>query len=700
MLDKAFEHAKEVFGEHRADSGELAICHGLSVARITAEEMGLGMSSLLAALFHDSVQFGYVTIEEISRRYGKNVASLVNGFTRISELPTDKVSIQSESFRKLFLAVVNDIRVILIKLAHRLHDMRIIEKLPPEKQTRFHNEVIHIYSPIAHRLGLYRIKKELEDLSMKFTNPEIYLKIAQQIRATESKRNTFINDFVAPIQRELYRHGFSFDIKGRPKSIPSIWNKMERQEVEFEQVFDLFAVRIIIDSTPENEKADCWRVYSIVTNIYQPNPKRLRDWISTPKASGYESLHTTVKGPSDHWVEVQIRTARMDEIAEKGQAAHWKYKEFVSREDEEEWLNQVRDIIEHPEQINFDEVVAPHSDKNIENVFVFTPNGDLKELSAGATVLDFAFEVHTNVGYSCTGAKVNNKIVPLKQVLSNGDKVEILTSKIQKPKMDWLNYVTTTKAKNKIRRALKEEKFLEADKGNEILRRKFRNWKITFNDENIDKLIKKFKLSSAIDLYGMIYQEKLDLLDIKRYLTGDQPKDEEKKTVPPLKEGKLRSGSVQEDKLQGDVLMIDRNLDKVTYKLGKCCNPIPGDPVFGFVTISKGITIHRKNCPNAGQLLNRFGYRKIDVQWKEADAAAAFGSIIRVTGLDRIGMMNDISQVISNDLKVNMLSVKIDVRDGIFTGTIKLNVKNTQHLDELLHKLSKISGVIRALRLD
>jgi GTP diphosphokinase / guanosine-3',5'-bis(diphosphate) 3'-diphosphatase len=699
LLDEAFRFSGELYGDSRHLTGELMIIHSLSIARIAAEEMGLGIHSVIAALLHDALAVPTVTLEDISRRFGSVTANMVKSYARVSDLPTGKVSLQSDTFRKLFLAVVDDIRVILLKLAHRLRDMRMIEKLPADYQQRYISEVNHLYSPIAHRLGLYRVKKELEDLSMKFTQPEIYQQIAQKIRETESKRNAFINEFIAPIQRELIKQGLEYDIKGRPKSIPSIWQKMQKQDVEFEQVFDLFAIRIILNSSPENEKADCWRAYSLVTNIYPPNPKRLRDWISSPKASGYESLHTTVKGPHDRWVEVQIRSARMDEIAEKGQAAHWKYKGFGSKADTEKWMLQVRDIIEHPEQLAFDETEKALKNQQPDKVFVFTPNGDLKELDQGSTVLDFAFEVHTNVGYSCTGARINNKIVPLKQVLENGDKVEIITSKIQKPKMDWLNFVVTTKAKNRIKRALKEEQFLEAEKGNEILRRKFKNWKITFNDENIDRLIRKYKLSSSIDLYGLIYQEKIDLIELKRFLTGEPEKADEGKALPP-KEVKAQPAGKSGLQEQDDVLLIDTNLKKVNFKLARCCNPSPGDPVFGFVTISRGITIHHQNCPNARQLLTRYGYRKIDVQWKGTEEKKSFKAAIRVTGTDRIGIMNEISQVISNDMKVNMISVKIDTRKGEFNGIIKLMVKNTASLTDLIQKISRVGGVSKAVKLE
>jgi GTP pyrophosphokinase len=575
--------------------------------------------------------------------------------------------------------------------------MRNVERLPENLRMKFHSEVTHIYIPIAHRLGLYRIKKELEELSMKYTQPDTYRDIAQKIKDTETKRNVFINEFITPIQRELFANGFEFDIKGRPKSIPSIWNKMKKQDVEFEQVYDLFAIRIILDSAPDHEKAECWQVYSIITNIYQPNPKRLRDWISTPKASGYESLHTTVKGPGNRWVEVQIRTSRMDEIAEKGQAAHWKYKGFASKRDADEWLGQVRDIIEHPDQINFDDIDASTIQKPDDKVFVFTPNGDLKELRKGATVLDFAFEVHTSVGLSCTGARVNNKLVPIKQVLNNGDKVEILTSKVQRPKYDWMNFVITSKAKNKIKRALKEDEYLQAEKGNEIIRRKFRNWKVAFNDANIDKLIKKYKLSSAIELYGQVFQDKIDLVEMKRFLTRGEMKDE--RPVAPVDEPaqKTTQSSVRQP---GDVLFIDQTLDKVTYHLAKCCNPIPGDPVFGFVTVSRGISIHKKSCPNARQLLSRFGYRQMEVKWKKTEHSSAFPATIKVIGNDKMGVMNDISQVISTELKVNMLSVKMDVRNGVFTGIIKIIVHSTKHLTEVIRRVSKIPGVDKAIRAD
>jgi len=695
-LEEAYSFAMKIYGEKKSSTAEYRIIHSLDIADIAVNEIGLGVASAISCLIHAMMVYNLVEPEEIKTRFGSSVVRIANGFARLSELPTDKVSIQSESFRKLFMALVDDIRIILIKIAHRLHDMRNLQQLEETKRKRFLNEVTHIYTPIAHRLGLYNIKKELEDLSMKYRHPDIYNDIAKKIRETESRRNAFINSFASPIRKELELQGIKYDIKGRPKSIASIWNKMQNKDVDFEEVYDLFAIRILMDTPREQEKSDCWRVYSVVTNIYAPNPKRLRDWISTPKASGYESLHTTVKGPGDRWVEVQIRSNRMDEIAELGQAAHWRYKEFSSKKGSDEWIMQIRDILENPRQIDFDELHASDKDRKTEKVYVFTPGGDLKELNSGATVLDFAFEVHSDVGYHCTGAKINGKIVTLKQPLKNGDKVEIQTSKVQKPKLDWLNFVTTAKAKNKIKRSLKEEKYLEADKGNEILRRKFRNWKIQFNDINIDRVIKKFKYSSSVDLYCAIYQEKMDPLDIKRFLVaGDEaepasaiPQEAEEADPPKVIHSK-----------PGDVLRISRNLENVNFNLAKCCNPIPGDAVFGFVTISKGITIHRRKCPNASQLMSRYKYRTIPVEWKENEEASTFTTVIKVTGIDKVGMMTEISDLISTDMKVNMVSVKIDSSGGLFNGIFKIIVKNTIQLDELLHKLEKIPGISRAMRI-
>jgi GTP pyrophosphokinase len=469
---------------------------------------------------------------------------------------------------------------------------------------------------------------------------------------------------------------------------------MKKQNVEFEEVFDLFAIRIISNSKPSKEKTDCWRIYSIVTNIYTPNPKRLRDWISTPKASGYESLHTTVQGPNKKWVEVQIRSGRMDEVAEKGQAAHWRYKGFDSVRDSQLWLEQVRDILENPDQLKFDQQKQPVRSKKSEKIFVFTPDGDLKELPRGSSILDFAYEIHTRVGDQCNGAMVNNKIVPIRYELQNGDKVEIITSKNQSPKMDWLQFVKTNKAKSKIKRSIQEQKYREAQEGNEILRRKLKNWKIQFSDEAIDKLVKHYKFASALDLYSMIAFEKADMNEIRNILLE---KDSTEKSREEIQTFLSKKQKARDD---DNFLLIDEKLDNVNYRLGKCCNPIPGDKVFGFVTIGKGITIHRKSCPNAKRMLEKYGYRQISVQWKDSENGAAFQATIRITGEDKIGMLGEITNVISGDLRVNMQSIKVSSKKEVFTGYIKVIVKDSGHLDELIHKLLKIKGVTKVSRID
>ncbi len=698
LVNRAYEIAYNAEIENYANTGEFNICHNIDVAKICVDQIGLGITSVICALLYHVVTFKYLTLEEIESQFGKSVAVIIEDIAKISELRTEKISLQSENFRKLFLTLIDDIRVILIKLAHRLNDMRNVDSFSEEKQQKFSSEVSYLYIPIAHRLGLYNIKSEFEELLMKYENPEIYDEISRKLHATKSKRNVFIQEFIDPIQRKLILQKLDCDIIGRPKSIHSIWNKMKKQNLEFEQVFDLFAIRITSNSKLKNEKLDCWRIYSIVTDIFQPNPKRLRDWITTPKASGYESLHTTVLGQNKKWVEVQIRTKRMDEVAEKGRAAHWIYKGLDKKKDSEEWLNQIRDILENPDQINFDIEVGRKKDNPNDKVYIFTPNGDLKKLEYGSTILDFAFEIHTDVGSKCSGAKVNNKLVQIKHVLHNGDKVEIITSKNQKPKLDWLNFVITNKAKAKIKRSLLEDKYKEADNGNQILRRKLKNWKIPFNDESIDKLIKHYKFKSSVDLYYSIAVEKLDLAEVKKLLV------EKAGNALPKKNGESKTIAYEEiskqlEKSEEEFLEIDDKIKNVSYNLAKCCNPISGDAVFGFITVGKGITIHRVNCPNAAQMLSKYDYRIIDVKWKDADQVH-FQTIIKVTGVDEIGLLKQISKVISNDLKVNMMSISADSKNGMFEGKIKVSVKDTRHLDELLFKLVKIKGVTKATRID
>ncbi len=697
MISKAYNMALQGHGETRAVNGQLNICHSLHIARSSTDDIGLGTTSIISALLHDVVNKTDISIQEIREEFGETVANLIEEYTKLSNLNTKRIEVNSEKFRDLFMTIVDDIRVILLKLAHRVHDMRTIHDLPKEKQELFIAETEHIYLPITHRLGLYKIKSELEERMMQYLHPDVYSEIADKIKETDAKRKLFINEFIEPISRELIMQGFDCEIKGRPKSMHSIWEKMKRQNVKFEEVYDLFAIRIINESKAKQEKTDCWKIYSVVTNIYTPNPKRLRDWISTPKASGYESLHTTVQGHNKKWVEVQIRSRKMDEVAEKGQAAHWRYKGFDTGKDAQNWLEQVRDILENPDQIKFDPEIDPVKTAKAEKIFVFTPDGDLKELPLGSTILDFAYEIHSRVGDHCNGARVNNRIVPIRYELNNGDKVEIVTSKNQKPKLDWLQFVITTKAKNKIKRSIKEQKYHEAQEGNETLRRKLKNWKIQFSDEVIDKLVKHYKLESALDLYSMIAFEKMDLNEIRQILLGkeDPEKSKESTIVPaPVKE----KGKAREDE---NYLLIDNSLDNVTYNLAKCCNPKAGDEVYGFVTIGKGISIHRKTCPNAKRMLEKYGYRHINVQWKGPDSQVAIHATIRISGDDRIGILGEITSVISGDLRVNMQSIKVDSGNNkLFTGYIKLTVRDSKHLDELIHKILKIKGISKAGRID
>jgi GTP pyrophosphokinase len=698
-LRKAFLLVLELNRTNWEETGEDYVFHSIEVARIALKELNLGITSVICALLHNLVGDDKLTTDDIKEQFGEEVAVIVEGYTKLAGLQTEKISIHSENFRKLYLSLVGDIRVILIKLAHRLRDMRNFEELPDDKRQKFLQEVNHIYIPIAHRLGLYHIKTELEELWLKHNHPSIYQSIERKMKESRTKQKVYIQDFIGPIERELVKQGFKFDIKGRPKSIHSIWRKMKQQNVEFEEVYDLFAIRIIVDTDRKNEKPDCWKIYSIVTDIYSPNPKRLRDWISTPKASGYESLHTTVFGQNGKWVEVQIRSRRMDELAEKGLAAHWKYKEGAARKEQEEWMERIREVIENAESESLETKDLSKIELYSDKIFIFTPEGDLRKLPTGATVLDFAYDIHTSVGDMCSGARVNNRIVPIRHVLKNGDKVEVITSKNQKPKMDWLNFVITGKAISKIKRSLKEERFQEAEMGKEMLRRKLRNRKIAFNDAIVDKLIKQYKLKSSVDLYYLIAIEKIDLTDIKKSIETNNESVARQEGKEPVFNDFQENRDKQEEKQE--FMLIDEDINNLNYELAKCCNPISGDAVFGFVTVGKGITIHRINCPNARQLLSKYNYRVIDVKWRKTDESKTYLTTIQVTGNDEVGILNHITTVISNDFKVNMVSVNIDSKnDGRFFGRFKVSVKDTKHLEMLIHKILKVKGVKKAIRLD
>jgi len=700
----AFEIASDIYRNDTTKDGKPFILYNLDIAIIAMKEIRLGPTSAICALLHGiDVKTNY-SIDKIENDFGEQVAEIIKGFNSISELRTERISFQSETFRTLFLSMVDDMRVILLRLAHRLNDLRQLDLLD-EKKDQFINEVKYLYVPIAHRLGLYKVKTEFEERVMKYEQPDIYNDISNKIQQTKAKREVYIQDFIRPIERELHAHHFNFEIKWRTKSVPSIWAKMTRQNVDFEEVYDLFAVRIVINGKLKREKEDCWRVYSLITNIYQPNPKRLRDWISTPKASGYESLHTTVMGPNNKWIEVQIRNARMDTNAEKGRAAHWQYKGVMKKKNTEDWLSQVRDILENPDQIYHDKSYKSDNIKRQENVFVFTPLGDLKQLPMGSTVLDFAFGIHTDLGAKCRGARINNKVVQIRYVLKNGDKVDLLTSNNQTPKLDWLSFVVTEKARTRIKRHLKEEKYKEADIGKSILLRKFKNWKIKSNDDLINFLVKHYKLEAGIDLYYLVATEKIDLSEIKKLLLkyvsasiNNKTKEITEKVTEQKDTPTGRVGN-QDDKDSKEILYIGENLKNIDYRMAKCCNPIPGDKVFGFITTHGGITIHRNNCPNASRLREKYDYRVLDIKWITSGEETFSVANLRITGQDELGVVGAITTVITNDLRVNIRSLSFQTMGKKFVGKVSVSIKNFNHLDQLIHKINKVNGVDKVLRI-
>jgi GTP pyrophosphokinase len=569
--------------------------------------------------------------------------------------------------------------------------------MPRDKQLKISSETVYLYAPLAHRLGLYTLKSELEDLSMKYMEPVTYKFIAQQLNEKKAERENFIKDFIAPIKDILIEQGLDSDVHGRPKSIHSIWSKMRKKNIPFDEVYDLFAIRIILSSKPENEKSDCWKAYSIVTDLYHPNPDRLRDWISSPRANGYESLHTTVMGPRGQWVEVQIRTTRMNEIAEKGFAAHWKYKEEPNTDSGlDQWIQKVRELLSNPEANAFDFLDDFKMNLFSDEIFIFTPKGSLIQLPVNATALDFAFEIHTDIGASCIGAKVNYKLVPLSYKLQNGDQVEIITSSKQSPKEDWLNFVVTAKAKSKIKSSLKEEKRKIAENGKEILERKLKSLKVTYNSDNLYKLAYFFKLPSTLDLFFNVAQGKIDVKQLKEFVASEkiiENKPEKLEFIPNEQLNKKVKGD------DNDTLLIGEDLQKLDYKLSTCCNPIPGDDVFGFITVGDGIKIHRTNCPNAAKLMANYGYRIVKAKWN-SQKELAFLTGLHITGIDDVGLINKITTVISSDFKVNMRSITVDTEDGIFEGSIMVYVNNTKHLDNLIIKLREVVGVSSVTRFD
>ena len=686
---------------HRDVFGLNPIIKDLQTAVIVAEEIGMRRASILGVMLHDSVRCGTYTTEDINRNYGEDVAGIIRGLIRVNELYDKSPTIESENFRNLLLSFAEDMRVILIMIADRINIMRQIKDVEnDEARRKVANEAAYLYAPLAHKLGLYKLKSELEDLSLKYTEHDIYYHIKEKLNATKAARDKYIETFIGPIQRKLEEAGLKFHIKGRTKSIHSIYQKMKKQKCPFEGVYDLFAIRVILDSAPDKEKQECWQVYSIVTDMYQPNPKRLRDWLSVPKSNGYESLHITVLGPESKWVEVQIRTERMDEIAERGLAAHWRYKGIKGESGLDEWLTSVREALESSDS-DLEAMDRFKLDLYEDEVFVFTPKGDLFKLGKGATVLDFAFHIHTQVGCRCIGAKVNGRNAQLRQVLQSGDQVEIMTSNTQTPKQDWLNIVTTSKARTKIKQALKEMASRQTAFAREMLERKFKNRKIEYDDAVMMRLIKRMGYKVVTEFYQAVADETLDVNDIiDRYVEQQKRENDVHEEIQYRSaEGyNLPSPAKEENNAKEDVLVIDQNLKGLDYKLAKCCNPIYGDDVFGFVSVTGGIKIHRCDCPNASELRSRFGYRIVKARWAGKSHGTQYPITLRIVGHDDIGIVTNITSIISKETDITLRSIGIDSHDGLFSGTLTVMVGDTGHLETLIKKLRTVKGVKQVAR--
>lgn len=692
----AFEMAVDAHKNMRRKSGEPYIIHPLKVAQIVVNEMGLGATAAICALLHDVVEDTELTLDDIKKEFGIKVAKIIDGLTKVSGVFDLTSSIQAENFKKLLLTLADDVRVILIKIADRLHNMRTMDSMPRKKQLKIASETLYLYAPLAHRLGFYAIKSELEDLGMKYQESEAYKDIARRLAETKRERTRYMKEFMKPIKEQMDKEGFNFEMYGRPKSIYSIYNKIKNKGVTFDEVYDLFAIRIILNSPDEIEKADCWKVYSMVTDLYHPNPDRLRDWISTPKANGYESLHTTVMGPKGRWVEVQIRTKRMDEIAEKGFAAHWKYKEGSNDKALDMWLREIRELLRNPEFNALEFLDDFRLNLFSKEIYVFTPKGELKILPDGATALDFAFEIHTDVGNHCIGAKVNHRLIPISHILSNGDQVEIITSKKQKPNEDWLNFLITSRARSKVKNALKEEKRTIASEGKSLLEKRLKSIKTEFTDRNIQVLMEYYHQPTSMELYYRIATKDITLKELKDFTLHIG------KLVPPPPDKDTDISLQRLEKIattNAELLIFDDAMDNIQYSLAPCCSPIVGDDVFGFITINEGIKIHKTNCPNATELMSKFGYRIVKTRWTQ-QKDIAFLTGIKVTGLDDVGLVNKVTHIISGDMKLNMQSLVMDAKDGLFEGTIKTFVKNTEQLEILLRKLRAMKGVISVARIE
>ena len=705
-LRLAFEMAVEAHSKTRRKSGELYIFHPIAVARICVEEIGLGVTSAICGLLHDTVEDTEITIEDIERTFNKEVSGIVGGLTKISGIIDTQSSMQIENYKKLIITLADDVRVILIKIADRLHNMRTMESMRPDKQAKIASETLFLYAPLANRIGLHAIKTELEDLSLKYLEPKQYREIALKLKETKRQRTRYINEFIKPIEDTLSEKEFNFEIYGRPKSIFSIWNKIHNKGVPFEEVFDLLAIRIILDVPIEEEKQACWNVFSIITDSYVPSTERLRDWISKPKSNGYEALHITVMGPHGRFVEVQIRTKRMNEIAEKGMAAHYFYKGEKKDKDSnpiDEWLKRISTKLQNSEENSLDLVNDFKLELYNEEIYVFTPKGDLKMMPKGSTVLDFAYEIHTGLGNKCIGAKIKHKLVPLSHVIENGSQIEILTGAKQKPNEDWLNIVTTGKARTAIKNAFKAEIKELAKDGKEILARKLNAINAKYNDQNLQTLIQFYKETNHLTFLSKVKLEKISLSELKKMevlggiiKTEKLRKEQENK---PLTDSEIIRKVKDKLKENSDILIMGEDGSKIQYAYATCCNPIPGDDVFGFITINEGVKIHRLNCPNAVNLMSKYSYRIVKTKWNQSKEIS-FLTGFKINGIDDLGLVNKMTKIISEHHNINIKSISVESEDGIFEGIVKLYVMDIEQLDELILNLKKLDGVINIKRLE
>ncbi len=701
LIRKAFDVAVDAHQEQRRKSGEAYIFHPIAVAKIVASQIGLGPTSIAAALLHDVVEDSEITVEDIENMFNPKVAQLVDGLTKISKIQKDlNSSMQAENFRKMILTLNDDVRVILIKLADRLHNMQTMESMVDYKQTKIASETLYIYAPLAHRLGLYNIKTQLEDLGLKYTEPAVYKNIVDKIKETKEEQDEYIKNISDVIKKSLDEEGIDYIIKGRPKSIYSIRRKMKAQNVSYDEVYDKFALRIVYKSNAHDEKFLAWKIYSIVTDHYRPSPSRLRDWISSPKSTGYEALHITVMGPLGRWVEVQVRSERMDEIAEKGYAAHYKYKQGATEESGLDiWLNQLKEALENQEKNAVDFVEDFKMNLYSKEIFVFTPTGEIKSLPKGATTLDFAFSIHSAIGVRTRGTKVNGKLVPLNYELKSGDQIEVITSDNQKPTPHWLNYVTTSRARTKIKNVLNENTKKIAEEGKELLTRKLRHLKVTLNEKTINELVVFLKLKTSLDLFYRVGNGTIENQKLKDFaaLKSNSFINFFKNKIKRSPSANVEQISKEEIISNYDLLVFGPEQDKLEYKLSACCNPIVGDDVFGFLTINEGIKVHKKDCPNSLSLQSNYAYRVIKAKWIDS-SQQEFKAVLTITGMDFLGLTNELTKVISSNMNINIQSISLTTEAGLFNGKVAVIVKNNTILEKMMAKIRKIEGIDKVTR--